>query len=210
MNADPLFHELDTYLAQVAKSLTPVERRILSRDVAIGLRKRQQQRINNQKNTSGESYTPRRKKSRRSQGGIKFLWHNELRELANWNTTGRGEHRSITGYDVDKGSLRTFFKRDIQRYIEINVSQVRRTSTSKEKMFRRLRTARFLKAYGTASAAVVGYSGHTAEIASVHQYGEVDNVAPGARTRYPARELLGFTESDLDWLADTIVSFLQP
>ncbi|WP_404855108.1 phage virion morphogenesis protein [Escherichia coli] len=77
-------------------------------------------------------------------------------------------------------------------------------------MFRRLRTARFLKAYGTASAAVVGYSGHTAEIASVHQYGEVDTVAPGARTRYPARELLGFTESDLDWLADTIVSFLQP
>lgn len=210
MNVDPLFHVLDEYLGQVAKSLTPVERRILSRDVAVGLRKRQQQRINSQKTPSGESYTPPRKKTRRSQGGIKFLWHNELRELANWNTTGRGEYRAVTGYDVDKGGLRTFFKRDIQRYIDINVSQVRRTSTTKEKMFRRLRTARFLKAYSTVDAAVVGFSGHTAQIAGVHQYGEVDTVVPGVRTRYPARELLGLSDSDFDWLADTIIKFLYP
>ncbi|HIH5151777.1 TPA: phage virion morphogenesis protein [Citrobacter freundii] len=210
MNVDPLFHALDDYLATVAAQLAPGQRRKLTREVAIGLRKRQQQRINSQKNPSGESYTPRRRKILRTQGGVKFLWKDETRELSNWRTTGRGEQRAITGYDVDKGALRTFYKRDIQRYIEIHLNQTKRTTNRKEKMFRRLRTARFLKAYGTASAAVVGYSGHTAEIASVHQYGEVDTVAPGASTRYPARELLGFTESDLDWLADTIVSFLQP
>lgn len=76
-------------------------------------------------------------------------------------------------------------------------------------MFRKLRTARFLKAYGTGGMAVVGFQGHTAEIASVHQYGEVDNVVPGARARYPVRELLGMTEGDLDWLADTVVAFMQ-
>ena len=207
---DPLFQQLDDWLASVAAQLSPGHRRKLTRDVAIGLRKRQQKRIASQKNPSGESYQARRRKILRTQGGIKFVWNDEARELRNWRTTGRGEHRAITGYDVDRGALRTFYKRDIERYIEIHLNQTQRTTTRKEKMFRRLRTARFLKAYGTASAAVVGYSGHTAEIASVHQYGEVDTVAPGARTRYPARELLGFTESDLDWLADTIVSFLQP
>lgn len=49
MNADPLFHALDDYLATVAAQLAPGQRRKLTREVAIGLRKRQQQRINSQK-----------------------------------------------------------------------------------------------------------------------------------------------------------------
>ncbi|MBE1183360.1 phage virion morphogenesis protein, partial [Escherichia coli] len=98
MNADPLFHALDDYLATVAAQLAPGQRRKLTREVAIGLRKRQQQRINSQKNPSGESYTPRRRKILRTQGGVKFLWKDEVRELSNWRTTGRGEQRAITGY----------------------------------------------------------------------------------------------------------------
>ncbi|ENB6526014.1 MULTISPECIES: phage virion morphogenesis protein [Klebsiella] len=206
---DPLFQQLDDWLASVAAQLSPGHRRKLTRDVAIGLRKRQQKRIASQKNPSGESYQARRRKILRTQGGIKFIWNDEARELRNWRTTGRGEHRAITGYDVDRGALRTFYKRDIQRYIEINLNQSKQNRTRKDPMFRKLRTARFLKAYGTGGMAVVGFQGHTAEIASVHQYGEVDNVVPGARARYPVRELLGMTEEDLDWLADTVVAFMQ-
>ena len=66
-----------------------------------------------------------------------------------------------------------------------------------------LRTARFLKAMVRA-AWPCWLLRHTAEIASVHQYGEVDNVVPGARA-LPARNS-GMTEGDLDWLADTVVT----
>lgn len=209
MNPDPLFLVLDDWLATAAAQLAPGQRRQLTRNLASGLRQRQQQRIHSQKNPGGEGYTPRRHRVMRTHGGIRFLWKGEVRELKNWRATGRRQQRAITGYDVNKGALRTFYRRDIRRYIEIHLTQTRRVLTRKEKMFRRLRTARFLRARGDASAAVVGFSGHTAEIASIHQYGEVDTVAPGARTRYPARELLGFTDGDADWLAATVVSFLH-
>lgn len=207
--ADPLFRQLDDWLAGAAAQLSPGSRRKLTREVAIGLRKRQQKRIAGQKGPDGTSYQARRKKTLRTQGGIKFIWNDEARELRNWRTTGKAERRAITGYDVDRGGLRTFYKRDIQRYIEINLSQSKQNRTKKDPMFRKLRTARFLKAHGTGGLAVVGFQGHAAEIASVHQYGEVDKVAPGASARYPVRELLGMADGDLDWLADTVVAFLQ-
>ena len=50
---DPLFQQLDDWLASVAAQLSPGHRRKLTRDVAIGLRKRQQKRIASQKNPSG-------------------------------------------------------------------------------------------------------------------------------------------------------------
>ncbi|MFZ5310219.1 phage virion morphogenesis protein [Enterobacter asburiae] len=216
---DPLFQQLDNWLASAAAQLSPGHRRKLTRNVAIGLRKRQQKRIASQKNPSGESYQARRRKILRTQGGIKFLWAKddgtpEVRELRNWRRSGGrsqvgGDKRKITGYDVDRNEIRTFFRRDIQRYIEINLNQSKQNRTRKDPMFRKLRTVRFLKAYGTGNTAVVGFQGHTAEIASVHQYGEVDNVAQGASARYPVRELLGMTEGDLDWLADTVVAFMQ-
>ena len=139
---DPLFQQLDDWLASVAAQLSPGHRRKLTRDVAIGLRKRQQKRIASQKNPSGESYPARRRKILRTQGGIKFIWNDEARELRNWRTTGRGEHRAITGYDVDRGALRTFYKRDIQRYIEINLNQSKQNRTRKDPMFRKLYSER--------------------------------------------------------------------
>ena len=84
---DPLFQQLDDWLASVAAQLSPGHRRKLTRDVAIGLRKRQQKRIASQKNPSGESYQARRRKILRTQGGIKFIWNDEARELRNWRTT---------------------------------------------------------------------------------------------------------------------------
>ncbi|WP_140918810.1 phage virion morphogenesis protein [Limnobaculum xujianqingii] len=208
-NTDALFQQLDNYLANVVEQLAPNQRRRLSRQLAYGLRQRNQKRIGRQQNPDGGSYIPRKNRVLRTQGGVRFLWKEGVRELTNWRTTGRGDARKITGFDTDRGAVRSFYKRDIQRYLEINTSQTKRRISRTEKMFRRLRTARFLKASATANEATVGFNGRTSQIASVHQYGEVDNVAEQAKTRYPVRELLGFSHDDIDWIADSVVNFLQ-
>jgi len=61
-------------------------------------------------------------------------------------------------------------------------------------LFGKLRRAKHLRIRATANGADIGFTGRTARIARVHQYGQRDHVAPrGPKVRYPRRELLGFT-----------------
>ncbi|SLM62822.1 MULTISPECIES: phage virion morphogenesis protein [Dickeya] len=209
MSDDALFHELDAYLQTVKQHLADNQRRRLSRQLAAGLRQRQQKRINQQKNPDGTPYAARRRATRRTQGGIRFLWNNDVRELRNWrNSRGRGG-RMITGFDVERGALRSFFRADIERYLSIDINKTTKTTQRKDKMFRRLRTARFLRTSVQSDGVEVGFSGQTAAIASIHQYGETEQLGR-SRVQYPARELLGLSAPDIDWMADTIVSAMQP
>ncbi len=210
MSDDTLFHELDSYLQTVAQHLAVNQRRRLSRQVAAGLRQRQQARINRQQNPDGSSYTERRRQTRRTQGGVRFIWNDEVRELRNWHSSkGRSGDRMITGFDVERGALRSFLRADIDRFISISLNNVTQTRQRKVKMFRKLRTARFLRINASPNVATVGYSGQAANIASIHQHGETENIGHSS-IRYPARELLGLTVADLDWLADSVVDFIQP
>lgn len=59
---DALFQELDGYLKSVVEQLAANQRRRLSRQIATGLRKRQQQRIAQQQNPDGSSYEGRKGK----------------------------------------------------------------------------------------------------------------------------------------------------
>ncbi len=64
-------------------------------------------------------------------------------------------------------------------------------------MFSKIRTARYLKAKGTAKGAEVGFTSHVAHIARIHQEGRralVDRDGP--RIRYPERRLIGYTAED--------------
>jgi phage virion morphogenesis protein len=73
----------------------------------------------------------------------------------------------------------------------------------KLKMFRKLRTASYLKARGDSSLVSVGFTGRIARIARVHQYGLKDRAERGAPdVRYDQREVLGFTEADLDLIRE--------
>lgn len=77
-------------------------------------------------------------------------------------------------------------------------------------MFAKLRTARWLKARATPSAATVEFVGRAGHIAAVHQFGEVDNVSPGGpRVRYAQRRLLGFGGHDRAMIRDTLIDHLQ-
>lgn len=76
-------------------------------------------------------------------------------------------------------------------------------------MFKKLRTVRYMKVRGDANAVTVGFTGRLTRIARVHQYGLKDRAERGApETRYEQREVLGFTDSDLDLIRDSLLSHL--
>lgn len=76
-------------------------------------------------------------------------------------------------------------------------------------MFKKLRTASYLKVRGDRNAVTVGFTGRIARIARVHQYGLKDRADRGAPdVQYDKREVLGFTDADLDLIRDGLLSHL--
>lgn len=79
----------------------------------------------------------------------------------------------------------------------------------KRKMFARLRQARYLRLQSTANAIAIGFSGRVSRIARIHQYGLRDRPGRGqADVQYERRELLGFTDADLDMIRDQLLNQL--
>lgn len=80
---------------------------------------------------------------------------------------------------------------------------------ARAKMFTKLRTARYLKARGTADEAAVSFAGRISRIARVHQYGLRDRAERGAPdVQYPQRELLGLTDIERERLRDQVLAYL--
>lgn len=76
-------------------------------------------------------------------------------------------------------------------------------------MFKKLRTASYLKVRGDSNAVTVGFTGRISRIARVHQYGLKDRAERGAPdVRYDQREVLGFTNADLDLIRDSLLIYL--
>ncbi|MDN8542022.1 phage virion morphogenesis protein [Erwinia sp. BC051422] len=68
----------------------------------------------------------------------------------------------------------------------------------KREMFAKLRTAKYMKAKGTADDAVVEFTGNVQRMARVHHYGLRDRPARGGKeVRYEVRPLFGLLEKDL-------------
>lgn len=79
----------------------------------------------------------------------------------------------------------------------------------KRKMFAKLRQAKHLKVQSSADAIAIGFMGRVARIARVHQYGLRDRPERGqADVQYDRRELLGFTDADLDLIRDRLLEHL--
>lgn len=76
-------------------------------------------------------------------------------------------------------------------------------------MFKKLRTAAYLKIRGDSNAVSVLFTGRIARIARVHQYGLKDRAERDAPdVQYAQRELLGFTDADLDLIRDKLLTHL--
>jgi phage virion morphogenesis protein len=77
-------------------------------------------------------------------------------------------------------------------------------------MFAKLRTARFLKTAATADSSVLHFTRQVERIARVHQEGLRDRVERnGPIVQYPARELLGLADADVDRIADVVLMHLS-
>lgn len=92
-----------------------------------------------------------------------------------------------------------------QRNLRGKQGRVRR----KLAMFKKLRTASYLKVGGDSNAVTVGFTGRIARIARVHQFGLKDRAESGAPyIRYETREVLGFTNLDLALIHDDLIAHL--
>ena len=79
----------------------------------------------------------------------------------------------------------------------------------KQKMFTRLRQARYLKLQSDAGTIAIGFLGRAARLARVHQYGLRDRPGRNAPdVQYNRRQLLGFTDADLDLIRDRLLDHL--
>ncbi|PWC10934.1 phage tail protein [Brenneria roseae subsp. americana] len=209
MSDNDLFHQLDDVFNNIMSGMSAQGRRASARAIAIGLRRSQQQRIARQQNPDGSQYEKRRRKVLRSQAGISFVWNDETRQLKNWRATRGKRGRMLTGFDDGRGAIRSFYRADIERYLNINFSQTKKDTTKTDPMFRRLRTAKWLRTKADASGATVGFSGVAARIARVHQLALKDKVGGNASVTYPRRVLLGLSEADRRIIAEKMIESMR-
>ncbi|MHA6887232.1 phage virion morphogenesis protein [Ralstonia pseudosolanacearum] len=86
----------------------------------------------------------------------------------------------------------------------------RRAGRIRRAMFTRLRLARYMKTEADANTAVVTFAGSAQRIARVHQFGMRDRVnKTGLTAQYPARELLGIDEADMQRISDLVLLHLS-
>lgn len=79
----------------------------------------------------------------------------------------------------------------------------------KRQMFTKLRQAKHLKLQSTPNSIAIGFLARTARIARVHQEGLRDRPGKGtADIQYERRELLGFSDQDLELIRDRLLDHL--
>lgn len=97
---------------------------------------------------------------------------------------------------------------DGSAYEPRKVYKVRQRKPKKLKMFNKLRTMRFLRReFSAAGAAAVFKKAST--IALTHQQGRTVNIGNGIRASYPVRELLGYSDADINAIEDLIINHLS-
>lgn len=112
------------------------------------------------------------------------------------------QKRVLTQQNPDGSKFAPRKKRDLRG----KQGRIRR----KVEMFKKLRTATYMKARGDSNAVTVGFTGRISRIARVHQFGLKDRAESGApEVRYEQREVLGFTDEDLDLIRDTLINHLS-
>lgn len=84
-----------------------------------------------------------------------------------------------------------------------------RKKAKTQDMFVKLRAAKHLRASATSSEAVVAFAGRAERIARVHHFGLKDRVTPGGPDYdYPARQLLGITDAQIERVRSLLLAHL--
>lgn len=143
---------LEQRFSALLANISPQNRRALAKNIGKKLAQSQRQRISQQKNPDGSSYTPRKRQIRGKKGRIK-----------------------------------------------------------RQAMFNKLKSARFMKTRTNANQVSISFRGGNATIANVHQFGLKSRVSPQSdyKVQYAQRELLGFTDQDLEMIEDEVLEALS-
>lgn len=79
----------------------------------------------------------------------------------------------------------------------------------KNKMFNVIKNAKYMRMERTAQGMAIGFAGRIAFIARVHQFGLVDKVdRDGPSVKYDSRELLGFTEAEIQMIESDVLEYV--
>lgn len=85
----------------------------------------------------------------------------------------------------------------------------------RRKMFAKIRTAKWMKTAAAPDSAVVSFASSVQAMAKVHQFGLRDRVnkrrkngGSGPEVTYPVRQLLGFTQGDVDMVGSLMLDHL--
>ncbi|WP_424404816.1 phage virion morphogenesis protein [Pasteurella sp. PK-2025] len=115
----------------------------------------------------------------------------------------KSQRNRITAQQNPDGTA--FAPRKPQKNVKNKKGRIKRKA-----MFAKLKTARFLKVKANTNQVSVGFTGNTAYLASVHQFGLVSRVhrKQNYKVEYAQRELLGFTEQDMDMIERLVIEQL--
>lgn len=202
------------------KASAPERRRIL-REFAREVRAGQSARIGRQQEPDGHAFTPRRPRKADATGAfaVKFLYPKGAAEprlvfMKSWVRQGP----LLTGYDVEAGGIRSFFWDKVAEWLPVESADQnkrggkfrRQGAVRRGAMFRKLRSARYLKAGSTADEAWVGWiDPAVSRVARVHQDGGSDRPAAHAKpVRYARRMLIGLGSFELNALVGRLLGYI--
>lgn len=211
------FEQIQSLAGALLRQLGASERRSLLRRMARHVQQSQSARIGRQEAPDGSKFAPRRERRELKPGNyaVKFLYpkgdaNARVVFLKSWVHDGP----LMTGFDIEAGGIRSFFYDKVEKYLPVDAGEqnagagkLRRKGTIRQKaMFRKLRSARNLRAGSTDREAWIGFSGRAAEIARVHQEGLRDKPSRKGRVvRYAERGLLGLTQIEQSRALDMLL-----
>uniref|UniRef100_A0A3B0LX34 Phage virion morphogenesis protein n=1 Tax=Arsenophonus endosymbiont of Trialeurodes vaporariorum TaxID=235567 RepID=A0A3B0LX34_9GAMM len=145
---DKALLQVDSTLTALLKKLTPAQRKHLSRLITRDLRQNQLKRIRRQQNPDGSPYAPRKASVVTVLRALRFLWKGQDRQLTNWRNQKTAHGEVITGRNVDNKQERSFYRRDIERFIAVKKDRIRTQRKRKQtRMFKKLASAKYLRRF---------------------------------------------------------------
>lgn len=216
------FAPIEQLAGNLLRSLSAPERRSLLRKLARALRASQSSRIAAQKNPDGSAFAARRPHREMKPGNyaVKFLYpkgdpNPRLVFMKSWVRQGP----LMTGFDAEAGAIRSFFWDKVAKWLPVDPETQnkgagklrRRGNLRRQAMFRKLRSARFLRSDATDTEAWIGFTGRASLVAEIHQKGGMDAPNLGGRQiRYAERGLLGMTEGERGMAIDMLLNHIAP
>ncbi len=201
---------LEDWALPLINTLSQTEQQRLRREIARELLRRQRERIDSQRNPDGSPFEKRREQKHQPNQPLRFIYkHSSLGKVPREIRSYRDEGDRLIGYEIEAGGIRTFLKQGIEHHLKPTKAastSIRSKRGGIRKMFTRMKTK--IRALNDPNGVSVGLVGGAARIAEIHQYGLRGDVRPGKSTDYPERQLLGFSDDDVEMIREMILNRL--